>query len=151
MLLTVLAVASAQATPSESGVAAAEVGLGTLLFSPAQRLAIERARVSDADVPVADAPPQTASVAGWVQRSRGKGTVWINGEPLPEGQAGFLRQPPVISARAVQVQGKALRVGETLDLATGQHMDAVSKEAVSVRSPRSPQISRNAPDIHPER
>lgn len=126
-----LAIASAQAASAAS---AAQAELGALLFSPAQRQAIERARLVDA--PVADAPPETASVAGWVKRAQGKGTVWLNGAPLPEGQAGFLPQPPVISAQSVRVQGQPLRVGESLDLATGQRSDVVPPGAVRLHSGR---------------
>jgi hypothetical protein len=117
-----------------ASVARAEDALGVLLFSPAQRQAIERARVSDASAP--DAPPEVASVAGWVKRAGGRGTVWINGEPWAEGQKGFLPQAPVISAQAVRVQGERLRAGEALDLATGQRSDFAPQGAVSVRPGR---------------
>lgn len=111
----------------------AEGELGSLFFSPSQRQSIERARVGEDAAQVA--PPEVASVSGWVKRSSGKGTVWINGEPWSQGQRGFLSQPPVIADRAVQIAGQTVQLGQTLDLATGQRTDVVLPGTVSVKSP----------------
>ena len=61
--------------------------VGRLFFTPDQRAALDarrKARVPDKPAAVAVASP-TTRVDGFVKRSRGPSTVWVNGEPLPEG------------------------------------------------------------------
>ncbi|MGH8726220.1 MAG: hypothetical protein ACREU1_15300, partial [Burkholderiales bacterium] len=61
--------------------------LGRLFFSPDQRAALDarrKARVPDKPAAVVVASP-TTRLDGYVQRSGGRSTIWVNGESLPEG------------------------------------------------------------------
>jgi hypothetical protein len=48
----------------------------------------------------------------------------------------------VVGARGLQVDGQPLRVGETLDLASGQREDLLPPGAVSIRPPRITRTTR---------
>lgn len=121
----------AAAMPSD---AADDQALGTLFFSPAERLAIERNRSGEAAA--ADVPPARVQVDGLVRRAHGKSTVWLNNRALPEGQAGMLQQAPSITASGVSIKGASLRVGEALDLSTGQRADLVPQGTVTRKPAR---------------
>ena len=66
-----------------AGVAARADDLGTLFYTPAEREQLDRLRRGE---PVESAPPATPdnahAVTGYVQRSDGRGVVWIDGKPL---------------------------------------------------------------------
>lgn len=63
--------------------AAAAAELGTLFHSPAERERLDRAR-RGLPVGVANAAPQgPAAVTGYVERSDGRNTLWIDGTPVP--------------------------------------------------------------------
>jgi hypothetical protein len=104
--------------------------VGTLFYSPAERQAIETQRHGEATATGA-VPSTHVQFAGQVRRERGKGTVWLNNRPLPEGQAGVLKQPPAIISNGILIDGQSLRVGETLDLSTGQRADVVPPGAIA--------------------
>jgi len=55
--------------------------LGTLFFTPAEREQLDHLRRGE---PAEEATPAAAShqVTGYVQRSDGRGTVWIDGRPV---------------------------------------------------------------------
>jgi len=57
--------------------------LGTLFYTPAQRAQLDRLRRGEApeSAPIA-APDGAHAVTGYVQRSDGRGVVWIDGRPL---------------------------------------------------------------------
>ena len=59
---------------------AAEVELGTLFFSPAERSAMDRLRRGE---PVTSAAPGGATINGYVKKSDGKSTVWVSGRAYP--------------------------------------------------------------------
>src|SRR6266704_3600373 len=79
------------------GSASAQVQeMGRLFFTPEQRAALDarrKARVPDkpAASPVAASP--TTRLDGYVVRSEGRSTVWVNGESLQDGSAEGLRDP----------------------------------------------------------
>jgi hypothetical protein len=100
--------------------------LQTLIYSPAQRQEITRGRMGLAGVQ--DEP--TTRLNGVVHRAAGKGTVWINNQPYREGSA------PAGPIRGVDalVEGRQLRVGESVDKASGERTDVLAPGAVRVRS-----------------
>ncbi len=67
-------------------------------------------------------------LSGVVRRGNSKGTVWINGEALSEGSP---RTPRIVGVDAV-VQGRQLRVGESIDELSGVRRDVVVPGAVTV-------------------
>ena len=69
---------------------------------------------------------------GYVKRSDGKSTVWLNGEPVPVGTASAGRADTFVAQPAGQGDGRRgegkkrripLRVGETLERDSGEVKD----------------------------
>jgi hypothetical protein len=59
--------------------------LGTLFHTPDERARLDRLRRGDApepDAPVAQREARTPAVTGYVRRSDGRNTVWVDGTPL---------------------------------------------------------------------
>ncbi len=114
--------------------------LGRLFFTPEQRAALDARRAARLpDKPAAAAESPTTRVAGYVRRSSGKSTVWVDGEPLPEGlQLEGLRvrrgNDPTKVTVSVGEDGRRveLRVGETLDRGTGEVKDVIGDGEVRI-------------------
>ena len=122
---------------------AAPVGaqeLGRLFFTPEQRAALDArraARLPDKPSVVRESP--TTRVDGYVARSSGRSTVWVDGEALPDGT-----QPEGLRVQRGRDAGKVtvtfgeqarrieMRVGETLDRSTGDVKDVVGNGEVRV-------------------
>lgn len=76
------------------------VELGTLFNSPEERARLDRLRRGE---PATQARPRGASeVTGFVKRSDGRSTVWIDGVPM---QVATPRAGPLLDPRAVNSQG----------------------------------------------
>lgn len=116
---------------------AAAQELGRLFFTPQQRAALDdrrKARVPDKPAAAATADPVTR-VDGYVKRSRGPSTVWINGEPLPDSAP---ESPRIDSTRApsgtvtvtIGESGSRARLkpGESLDRGSGEVRDVIEGE-----------------------
>jgi hypothetical protein len=107
--------------------------LGRLFFTPEQRAALDSRRVARLpDKPAAVAELPTTRVDGYVKRSSGKSTVWVDGEPTPDGlQIEGLRvqrgNDPTRVTVTVGEDGRriVLRVGESFDRATGEVKDVI--------------------------
>jgi hypothetical protein len=122
-----------------AGPAAAQQ-LGRLFFTPEQRAALDArraARLPDKPAAVAESP--TTRVDGYVKRSSGKSTVWVDGEAMPEGlQIEGLRvqrgNDPTRVTVTVGEDGRriVLRVGETLDRGTGEVKDVIGDGEVRI-------------------
>jgi hypothetical protein len=114
--------------------------LGRLFFTPEQRAALDSRRVARLpDKPAAVAELPTTRVDGYVKRSSGKSTVWVDGEPTPDGlQIEGLRvqrgNDPTRVTVTVGEDGRriVLRVGESFDRATGQVKDVIGDGEVRV-------------------
>lgn len=100
--------------------------LQTLFYTPAQRQEMSRSRLGSEGTQ----DGASTRLNGVVHRAAGKGTVWINNQAHREGS------PPVGSIRGVDawVEGRQLRVGESVDKASGARTDVLAPGAVSVRS-----------------
>jgi len=110
--------------------------VGRLFFTPEQRAALDarrKARVPDKPAAVVVASP-TTKLDGYVKRSGGPSTVWVNGEPLPEGAGDAPRIGPRVSI-SVGEGGRraALRPGEVLDRGTGEVRDLIGDGEIRVR------------------
>ena len=122
-----------------AGQAAAQE-LGRLFFTPEQRDALDaRRKARLPDKPAASAPAPTTRIDGYVQRSRGKSTVWVNGEAVPDGtQPEGLRlrrgEDPSRVTVTISEDGRRreMRVGETLDRATGEVTDVLGDGEVRI-------------------
>ena len=120
--------------------------LGRLFFTPDQRAALDarrKARVPDKPAAAVVASPSTR-VDGYVQRSGGPATVWINGEALTENapeapRIDTTRTPSGSVSLTVGEGGNRtrLRPGETLDRGNGEVRDVLGDGEIRVR-PKAP-------------
>lgn len=110
--------------------------LGRLFFTPDERAALDarrRARVPDKPAAVVAASP-TTKLDGYVKRSRGPSTVWVNGEALPEGTGEAPRIGPRVSIPVGEGGRRAaLRPGEVLDRGTGEVRDVIGDGEIRVQ------------------
>jgi len=114
--------------------------LGRLFFTPEQRAALDarrKARVPDKPTPTVASP--TTRLDGYVKRSAGPTTVWVNGEPLPESAPEAPRVGAGGDAGRVGVtvgEGGArvgLKPGEVLDRGSGEVRDVIGDGEIRVR------------------
>jgi len=86
------------------------VELGTLLTTPQERERLDRLRRGEPDAPGGVARAARGEVTGFVKRSDGRGTVWIDGTPLAVDarRAGKLLEPDAI--RGPDVPSERLRI-----------------------------------------
>ena len=120
--------------------------LGRLFFTPQQRSALDdrrKARVPDKPAAAVVATPVTR-VDGFVQRSGGPPTVWVNGEPLsdtaPEApRIDTTRTPSGTVSITLGESGTRARLkpGEALDRGTGEVRDVLGDGEIQVRRPQA--------------
>ena len=115
--------------------------LGRLFFTPQQRAELDarrKARVPDKPAATVVASP-TTRVDGYVKRSGGPSTVWINGEALtesaPEAPRIDTSETPSGSVSVTVGEGTRarLRPGETLDRGNGEVRDVLGDGEILVR------------------
>jgi hypothetical protein len=113
--------------------------LGRLFFTPEQRATLDerrKARVPDKPAAAVVASP-TTRLDGYVQRSGGRSTFWVQGESLPEDTPGSPRIDPARNTVSVPVSEAGARVrlkpGEVLDRGTGQVHDVIGDGEIKVR------------------
>jgi len=107
--------------------------LGRLFFTPEQRAALDarrKARVPDKPAAAVVASP-TTRLDGYVKRSEGPSTVWVNGESVPE-------ETPRADGRVAVTIGEggarqALKPGEVLDRGTGEVRDVIGDGEIRIR------------------
>jgi hypothetical protein len=127
---------------SAAAPASAQQPLGRLFFTPEQRAALDarrKARIPDKPAALTAESP-TTRVDGHVLRSGGRSTVWVNGEPAPEGveqeglRVGAGRgDPGLVSVTVGESQRKFdLRVGQKLDRGSGEVRDVIGDGRIKV-------------------
>ncbi len=117
--------------------------LGRLFFTPEQRQALDarrKARVPDKPAAAAVVAAPTLRLDGYVKRSGGRSTVWVNGESLNEGgpsDAPRIGAGSTDSRVSVSVGEGASRVqlkpGEVLDRGNGEVRDVIGSGEIKVR------------------
>lgn len=116
--------------------------LGRLFFTPEQREALDarrKARVPDQRAAAPAVASPTTRLDGYVQRSGGRSTVFINGEPVPEGAAEAPRLDTQRGDGRIPIpvgEGGArfpLKPGEVLDRGSGEVRDVIGEGRVKVR------------------
>jgi hypothetical protein len=112
--------------------------IGRLFFTPEQRAALDarrRARVPDkpAATPLVASP--TTRLDGYVRRSQGPSTVWVNGASVDEARPGSDARVSVpVGDAGARVR---LKPGETLDRGTGEVRDVLGPNGdIQVRRAR---------------
>ena len=91
--------------------------LGTLFTTPEERVRLDRLRRGEPETPVATegARALNPTLTGFVKRSDGRHTVWIDGAPMPVSRpgAGTLLEPravgPAPGDDALKIERKAPR------------------------------------------
>ena len=116
--------------------------LGRLFFTPEQRASLDarrKARVPDKPTATVVVSP-TTRLDGYVQRSGGPNTVWVNGESLletsPEApRIGVTRREDGRVSVPVGESGArvGLRPGETLDRGSGEVRDVIGDGQIKVQ------------------
>jgi hypothetical protein len=110
---------------------------GRLFYTPAQRLQLEAGR-NRPTPPSADRPVPTPDTLynGYVQRSDGSVTQWINGEPHVAGRPGKFKLPAT----------PALKPGQEYDSASGRILEPYQRATpvLSVPEPAAP-VTRKPP------
>jgi hypothetical protein len=116
--------------------------LGRLFFTPEQRAALDarrKARVPDTPAVAVVASP-TTRVDGFVRRSGGPSTVWVNGEPLgehgpeaPRIVRGATSDPRVSIPVGDGGIRFSLKPGQVLDRGNGEIRDVLGNGEVRVR------------------
>jgi len=123
----------ALATASPLAVATEE--LGRLFFTPEQRRTLDaRRKARVPDKPAAVAPSPRLRLDGYVKRSGGKSTVWVNGESVDSPA----RLPGSSAARVTVSAGDGgrtvrLKPGETLDRGNGGVSDVIGGGEIRIR------------------
>jgi hypothetical protein len=131
IVLFALALAAAAAEAQE---------LGRLFFTPEQRAALDaRRRARLPDNPASVTAASVTRVDGFVKRSAGPSTVWINGEWTTENapEAPRLVEPsPGVSVSTGESGTRVrLKPGETLDRGNGEVRDLIGDGEIQVRRP----------------
>jgi hypothetical protein len=80
--------------------------LGTLFTTPDERVRLDRLRRGEPENPaqVENARPSNPTLTGFVKRSDGRNTVWIDGTPVPVSRAGTgeLLEPRAVGSPATR-------------------------------------------------
>lgn len=123
-------------------------GFGRLFLSPAERSSLDAIRQNskppekivnadetpdeEKDIAPDAAAPATpvVTVRGYVKRSDGKGTVWVNGRPVQEKTAAKDLEVGRLRGDTDQVQIKLPRTGQTVSIKAGQSFDPASGKVV---------------------
>jgi len=131
---------AARAGPVTTG----DAGLGRLFLTPEARVRLERERRTEqpAAPPVAGSPLR---LDGVVVRSSGASTVWINRRPQASnrGESGVAvsaspRQPGKVRVSSGETPTVDLKVGATLNPATGEQRGGLQDGEIRVRPARQP-------------
>jgi hypothetical protein len=134
LLLALALTAAAPAAPAQE--------VGRLFFTPEQRDALDarrKARVPDKPAAAAAVASPTTRLDGYVKRSSGRSTIFVNGQPVLEGTS----EAPVIDpdrrgGRVPVPVGEgsarpALKPGETLEIGSGRVRDVIGGGRIEVR------------------
>jgi hypothetical protein len=108
--------------------------LGRLFFTDEQRAALDarrRARVPDKPAAAAVVASPTTRLDGFVKRSEGPPTVWVNGEALQENVRPGERSVSVpVGEGGARVE---LRPGQVLDRGSGEVRDVLGDGEIRIR------------------
>lgn len=100
--------------------------IGTLFFSPAERTALVAARSGITQSAV-------YTLNGITLRAAGKSVAWINGRAVSQIPKDPVIPTLVILRDHVLIEGKIIKVGETLDIISGQRGLRLPEKAVQVK------------------
>ncbi|HVY06065.1 MAG TPA: hypothetical protein VHB46_08820 [Burkholderiales bacterium] len=120
--------------------------LGRLFFTPSQRDVLDKGKFVSAPVPEKPVP-RTMQLSGVVTRSDSDRTVWVNGTPYhnasPDGVQ-IKTDPSKPATASISVPGKAankIKVGQQLELNSGQVREGIARESSSNAAETAPASS----------
>lgn len=100
--------------------------IGTLFYSPSERLALVAARAGISQSAV-------YTLNGITRRDAGKTVAWINGRAVTEDPPDLAIPTLIIKRDYVLIEGKPIKVGESLDVISGQRVLRLPEQAVQVK------------------
>jgi hypothetical protein len=100
--------------------------VGTVFYSPAERAALVAARSGIAQSAV-------YTLSGITERNAGKSVAWINGRAVTQRPQDAAIPTLIIKRDHVLIENKAIKVGETLDIISGQRVLRLPENAVQVK------------------
>ena len=107
--------------------------LGRLFFTPEQRAAMDarrKARVPDKPAAAAAVASPTTRLDGYVRRSRGPSTVWVDGESVDARPGAEGRVPVPVGEGRARVP---MKPGDVLDRGTGEVRDVLGEGEIQIR------------------
>ena len=126
--------------------------LGRLFLTPEQRSSLDarrKARIPDKPAAAVAESPVTR-MDGYVSRSGGKSTVWVNGEPVPEGtQPEGVRvhtrraDPSRVTVDILESENQVeLKIGQSFDRGTGEIRDSLDGGEIRINRRPPPRPAR---------
>ncbi len=100
--------------------------IGTVFYTPAERAALVAARSGIAQSAV-------YTLSGITERDAGKSVAWINGRAVTQRPQDAAIPTLIIKRDHVLIENKAIKVGETLDIISGQRVLRLPEQAVQVK------------------
>jgi hypothetical protein len=132
--------------------------LGRLFFTSEQRLALDNARGQKVKLEVEEKSeepaPEIMSLNGVVTRNDGQNTVWLNNRPMSDRRTagGVLVHPqgtasdPVLLMMPQADRPVSLRVGQNLDVTTGQVAEPYSPKSTELKGALAAKQGEAQPD-----
>lgn len=100
--------------------------ISTVFYSPAERAALVAARSGIAQSAI-------YTLSGITEREAGKSVAWINGRAVTQRPQDAAIPTLIIKRDHVLIEDKAIKVGETLDIISGQRVLRLPEQAVQVK------------------
>ncbi len=100
--------------------------IGTVFYSPTERGALVAARSGISQSAI-------YTVNGIIQRGAGKSVVWVNGRTANQIPQDEIIPSLVICRDHVTIEGNPIKVGESLDILSGQRILRLPEKAVQVK------------------
>jgi hypothetical protein len=100
--------------------------IGTVFYSPAERTALVAARSGIAQSAV-------YTLSGITRRGAGKSVAWINGRAVTQVPPDPGIPTLVIERDHILIENKVIKVGETLDIISGQRSLRLPEQAVRIK------------------
>jgi hypothetical protein len=110
--------------------------LGRLFYTPQQRAELDKRRLSNEPPPEETVREVLVTVNGYVSRSSGKTTTWING--VPQYDSVRSSDPSRVPVESGDTR-KPVKVGATLDTNRGDVRDVIGDGQIKIQRPSAKQ------------
>jgi len=130
--LALLALLALLAAAFQAPLAVAAEDLGRLFFTPEERADLDRRRTENVQESVPLVLESTLTLQGYVSRSSGRTTTWINGTPRNDTHRSADPSRVRISPGADEPDIE-LKVGQTMDRTLGEKRDGLGGGQIRIR------------------